>query len=690
MASARTVSLLVTTLGSISAGAIRTYEGQTNTTRDGLEVVPELIELMARSISLHAHASEAELEQVNAYLKRLVRRYGTMRHAIEALGDRRRRHRQVSQAKVQSWAEVMGVVGMRVESAMRRHPPVLIAVTRYVSANGSELRHRLESYLAWLDGPLPDMTDDELAGLGANVDKANASGASNHGGGTTPRQTGAGGLDIHSPDADAVFCEWFALKHLSEPLQHPSLPQEITSHIEQLDAAQDPYQNAVAAVVRLDFDKADALLNDMRKRFNDPQIDALRAERYYFGRDYDAAVEAYRLTREQIGATPDGSIGLAMSLLHAHKGSYEQRVSEAINLLTEARRAHEHGSSGWAQVGAMLAFARLHQPAGDRDSNVRICIELFEESLGVIKRETDAQWWADVHLHLGTAWQGLPTGNRQENLQRAITCFTRAGEIWTRENDSERWAAVQNNLGHAWERLPGGVREVNLRRAIDYFQAALSVHDERTSPTGWATLQNNLGNAWVQFGVGETSEHIRRAIDCHSAALRVWSTLDKRNEWAATQNNLGNAWALLPAEGPERERNLRRSISCYKSALEVRTRGTSPHDWASTQNNLGSALLLLREGDVSSTVREAIACFERALEVRTRGASPLEWAKTQCNLGNAWIRLVGPGHNKRTSLTSACEYYRAALEIITHEAHPHQHGYVYSRLQSAKSDLASA
>ena len=681
MASARTVSLLVNTLGSISAGAIRTHDGHTDTTKEGLEVVPDLIELMARSICLHARASENELQQVELYLKRLIRRYGTMRHAIEALGERRRRHRQISQAKVQSWADVMSVAGIRVETAMRRHPPVMIAVTRYVSSHDKSLRTRLEAYLAWLDGPLPDLSDsDQLTGLGASAEPEPASAP-------VPEER-EGTLETNAPGVEAVFAEWFAHKHLSEPAHHPALSETIETHVAQLEHADDLFQNAVAAVARLDFDRADAQIVDLRKRHSDPRIDELRAERYYLERNYDAAVESYRFVREQAGVTPYRCVGLAMSLLHANKGSYEQRVGEAIDLLNDARKRHTEGSSEWAQVGAMLGFARLHQPAGDRDGNVRLGIELFEESLGVITRENDPQWWADVHLHLGTAWQALPTGRRQENLQRAITCFSRAGEEWTRESDPERWAAVQNNLGHAWERLPGGTREGNLKRAIDYFLAALSVHDEQASPLSWATLQNNIGNAWVKVGAGESGEYINRAIECHSAALRVWSSLDKRAEWAATQNNLGNAWALLPTDGPERERNLRRSISCYKSALEVRTRGTAPHDWASTQNNLGSALLLLREGDVSSTVREAIACFERALEVRTRTASPLEWAKTQCNIGNAWSRLIGPGHNKRDSLTNACDHYRAALEVITHDAHPHQHGYVYSRLQSAKNELA--
>lgn len=683
MPSARTVSLLVTTLGSISAGAIRTYEGQTDTTRKGLEVLPDLIELIARSLCLHAHASEEELKQVTTYLKRLVRRYGTMRRSIEALGERRRRHRQISLSKVQSWAEVMGAPGMRVEAALRRHPPLLVSITRYISNEGPDLRKRLEAYLEWLDGPLTDLDDaDQLEGLGAPSPELD------------PAPPPAPAPPVHvSPEetdlATEIFEKWFARKHLTEPTAPPPPPQSIAAKLNSLDQSANPFCRAVAAVARAQFQEADKLLLQARRQNADPRIDLLRAERFYLDRQYDAAADSYRLSREQIGATPSASVGLAMSLLHAHKGSHEQRIAEAIDLLTAAREQFPPESPDHAHASAMIAFARLHQPGGNRDRNVRLAIELFEHALSVITRERDPHRWADVHLHLGSAWQALPTGRKQENLQRAITCFTRAEEVWTQEAEPERWATVQNNLGHAWERLPGGVREVNLRRAIDYFSAALSVYDESAHPTGWATLKNNLGNAWVQFGAGDAGENIRRAIECHSDALRVWSRLDKRNEWAATQSNLGNAWALLPAAGPERERHLRKAISCYKSALEVRTRVASPHEWAATQNNLGSALLLLKEGDTSSTIREAIACFDRALEVRTRNASPLEWAKTQCNLGNAWALLTGPGHNNRDSLATACNHYRAALEVITQQAHPHQFGYVQSRLQAAQSQLVA-
>ena len=103
-----------------------------------------------------------------------------------------------------------------------------------------------------------------------------------------------------------------------------------------------------------------------------------------------------------------------------------------------------------------------------------------------------------------------------------------------------------------------------------------------------------------------------------------------------------------------------------------------------TLNNMGSALLLLPPTKRGEHYKEAIECFEKALEVRTRETFPLDWAKTQTNLGHAWAKRVDG--DKADNLAESIAFYECAIEVISADAHPHQHRYIAARLKEVRGE----
>ena len=67
----------------------------------------------------------------------------------------------------------------------------------------------------------------------------------------------------------------------------------------------------------------------------------------------------------------------------------------------------------------------------------------------------------------------IPTGNREHNLALAIECYQQALRFYTPESDPHRYATVQNNLGNAYAEQPTGDRARNLALAIECYQQAL-------------------------------------------------------------------------------------------------------------------------------------------------------------------------------------------------------------------------
>lgn len=698
MASARLLAKLVTTAGNISAGAVQALASGEDQPEHGLEAVPPLLGLLAETICLHSTTEPEDLDQLTAFLEAMVERYGTARRAMDALSHGRRRHPMVSVERAEAWFHAMSVTPGAIEPTLRRHATLIVQVSKWLKDQGLDIESRLERYQTWLDSPLP------------------ATGAHHTG---APMPVNAGG----NPDAQAPIAvepeappspveqAAPAAAAVEELATGPAAPEDLrlvrrllvdakylgvdagdaasarqrALAVSRLAEADEPAARIMAALARRDVAQAEALLTRFNGQSETPTVAMLRGERAFQVRKLDEACDWFRKADV---AAPDAlsRMNVAAAIAGSSRGTVDETMSEAIDLLTDTLGSLEEGSSDWARVRTAAGLGWMHS-GGDRERRYREAIACFEQAAPALDRAAEPDWWAEAQTQLGLALMELPGGDRARNIHKAAQHLELAMSVWTKESAPRRWATLKNHMGHAWERLPRGNRDDNLRHAIDCYTEALTARSREANPVSWARLQNNLGNAWIQHGAGapEHRQNVERAIACHTAALEVWSRLNRRGEWAATQNNLGNAWALLPEEGADRERNLRRAIACYKSALEVRTRSAHPVEWAATNNNLGTALLHMPPGPRDTGLQEAIDCFKRALEVRTREAFPMDWAKTQANLGQAWARKSTG--DRREHLAEAAAYYECALEVFTAYAHPHQHQVIEQRLRDVRDRM---
>ena len=156
MASARQIARLVTTCGSVSSGAVRTAMGRTRTPTGGLDILPDLMRLLAETTCVASHSDEQTTQRVASYLARLVLRYGTVRRAFDALSSGRRRHALISNERANAWAQVLSVTPAAIEHTLARQSWLRIHLAKWSTAYGPTLVQKLADFDAWLDGPLPD------------------------------------------------------------------------------------------------------------------------------------------------------------------------------------------------------------------------------------------------------------------------------------------------------------------------------------------------------------------------------------------------------------------------------------------------------------------------------------------------------------------------------------------------------
>ncbi|GEM_PF-3097959 len=664
MSSAQLLAKLVASTGAISSGAILTLDDKTGTTKAGLEVVPELVRLVARTVVLYSSPAPDDVEDVVQYLERLTRRYGTLRRALEALALGRRRHGSVCSEKSAGWLEAMSVTSGGIDHCLRRHASLHHALNDWLDRHRGDAVSRLSAYEAWLDGPLPDYDETQTRSAEREHELRNFGGS---GGGREIKRSLGSPRSHTNPDVELL---WLTVFEDKRPTEHPAdrvLSQQQIEAIERLSVASSPYERAVAAVAARDFGKADSFLPHLGAHVDDETLAMLRGHRYDLECRWDEALEQYR------DAQPDADDAaaqraIAVALMRGRKGSRKARFGEAIRTLRTSLRALPGDSLDAARSKGILAFALVHAPTSARADNIRQAIHYYEDALRSIDRDSAPQWWAELNHYLGCAIMDCPNTRRSESIPRAIQCFEHALSVWTRASSPGHWAAVEYSLGMAWERKPDGERGENLERALGCFYGALAIRTREANPVGWARLQNAVGAAWLAFPEGDHRQNIERSIAAHTAALEVWARESRRSEWAATQNALATAWTVLPTSAhAERVDNLERAIACFRSTLDIRTKERSPTEWASTQHNLGNALLALGQaaesGDVDAhAIRQAIVCFNNALTVRTRQRSAVDWAKTQAALGAALS--VIPARDRNALRSSAANHLREALAVF--------------------------
>ena len=182
----------------------------------------------------------------------------------------------------------------------------------------------------------------------------------------------------------------------------------------------------------------------------------------------------------------------ARCAIESHGSTDASRVNSADADADEASRLEPTFTSASRQfeLAALLQeIARL-----TRLSDMPRKIELCEQALRLVQRESNPSLWAALQVELANALQQNPLGNRAENLERAIAHYELALQVRTREAFPEQWAMTQNNLATAYRNRIRGERAENLEEAIRHYEQALQVYTVDLWADRARTTARNLAN----------------------------------------------------------------------------------------------------------------------------------------------------------------------------------------------------
>jgi tetratricopeptide (TPR) repeat protein len=319
----------------------------------------------------------------------------------------------------------------------------------------------------------------------------------------------------------------------------------------------------------------------------------------------------------------------------------------------------------------MLTLAMPARP-GEIPARIQLC----QQALVHVNRQTDPETWAGLELELAKNFAQNPLGDQLQNIELAILHNEKALEVFTRSSYPEYWANIHSNLASNYRRRLCGERAENLEEALRHCQQALDVLDRKSSALLWAGTQNNMANVFRDRLIGERAENIERAIHHCQQTLEVFTRTAYPFQWATVQNNLGNAFQ--DRIRGEKEANLEQAIACYQQAFDVFTRNAYPVDWAWTHCNLSAVYSNRMCGEISENIERSIQHAMQALEVFTREALPEKWALAHRNLGSAYlIRRTG---EKDANQKQAMTHLQLAMSVYSQQTHPEEWAQTQQRL----------
>jgi len=364
----------------------------------------------------------------------------------------------------------------------------------------------------------------------------------------------------------------------------------------------------------------------------------------------------------------------------------KREVSEQKNEIADVKPRQDLKNSKITNpsLETTIFMQMLSLPArlGDMPQRIEMC----QQALTKISRQTNPEEWAALELELGISFGKNPFGNRDENIEQSIQHYLKAQEVFTRQAYPDEWANIQTNLASDYRNRRRGDHDENVEAAINLSEEALGAITQAVLPELKASIHNNLANAYRDRIRGKKDENLKRAIFHCQQALAVMTRQRNPHYWAMIQNNLGNIYQDY-MHG-ERAENIGKSIYHYGQALEVFTRKGNPEDWAWTHSNLGVSYRNRVHGEPTENLELAIYHYKQALEFLTREMLPEKWATTQQNLGNAYLgRILG---ERVTNLNQAVNHYQQAQSVFTREIYPEQWLLIQAGLATAFKELDSS
>ncbi|MCK4872473.1 MAG: tetratricopeptide repeat protein, partial [Phycisphaerales bacterium] len=339
--------------------------------------------------------SAQQLQRIETWLKKLVRKHGTLQDAVEAIRDGQEKHKGIDTGRAALIADVLAGRLTNIEAAIRENESLLVYGFEQLA---QRIEGSADAIVAFEERFKTDF-DSFKSTVVSRLDFI---------------KDDTGSLVTGQEEINRKLDELLADKRAGEDPAQRTLTPEQEALVDAALAQGDAETKAKAAIAKRDFATAKKYLAEAMTPVLGKAFDLLttQGDLHYFQGSFDEAIEPYDKALTLRPNNPAAMRNLALALQQAHLGSIADNVKRAISIHERILGAAEPHSPQWAMTQNNLGNALSELPTGDRGEHLARAIEAYEAALTVRTREQFPTDWAMTQNNLGNALQELPTGDR--------------------------------------------------------------------------------------------------------------------------------------------------------------------------------------------------------------------------------------------------------------------------------------
>jgi hypothetical protein len=159
------------------------------------------------------------------------------------------------------------------------------------------------------------------------------------------------------------------------------------------------------------------------------------------------------------------------------------------------------GESAEERFGLSMCLAvALLEGVDDVPENADKAIQIYEELLSSVDRETEPLKWARLKRNLAFALEQRRSGQRKDNLAGAIKHYEEAAVGLAERGEDYDWACIKAALGFAYSELRSGDELKDITSAIANFEDACRVFSEEAYREDRAEIERALDRLKARLG----------------------------------------------------------------------------------------------------------------------------------------------------------------------------------------------
>ena len=274
-------------------------------------------------------------------------------------------------------------------------------------------------------------------------------------------------------------------------------------------------------------------------------------------------------------------------------------------------------------------------------TNLDKAIELYKQTLSVVRKD-NAEWeWANLIYRLGVLYQMRSQEKPNQDQKNALSCFQDALTVFNKDNDPLSWAYAHFGCAGSLYILNEGNRSENLIMSLKHIKQSLNIFKEDTHPDIISTIWKNIAEIYQELVTGIYDNDTEGSIDYMNRWIDLFDKETFPREWALNNIFLGELFANRKGEKSPDERSeyIEKAISCLQRSLTILKKENMPQALARSSFRLSFLFRDRIAGDPFDNLEKAIKNCEESLLYYTLKKAPDKWALLMRNLSFAYKAL---------------------------------------------------